>query len=50
MIKRGVIKKKLDSILRTIVWYNKPIIRKCIKNPVVIFKMDGGTCSTIMSV
>lgn len=41
------IQKRVDSILRTIVWYNKPVIRKCIKNPVVIFKMDGGTCSQI---
>lgn len=44
---RKRIKDKLDSILKTIVWYNKPIIKKCIKNPVVIFKMDGGTCSQI---
>lgn len=41
------IKDKLDSILKTIVWYNKPLIRKCIRKPVVIFKMDGGTCSQI---
>ncbi len=46
MLKKRI-KDKLDSILRTIVWYNKPVIRRCIKNPVVIFKMDGGTCSQL---
>lgn len=41
------IRDKLDSILKTIVWYSKPLIQKCIKNPVIIFKMDGGTCSQL---
>lgn len=40
--------EKIDSILRTIVWWCKPLIRKCIKNPAVIFRMDGGTCSQIV--
>lgn len=40
--------KKIDSILRTIVWWCKPLIRKCIKNPAVIYRMDGGTCSQLI--
>ena len=46
MLKKRI-KDKLDSVLKTIVWYNKPLIRKCIRHPVVIFKMDGGTCSQL---
>jgi hypothetical protein len=42
------IAKKIDSILRTLVWYCKPVIRKCIRTPVIIFRMDGGTCSQIV--
>ena len=40
--------EKIDSILRTIVWWCKPLIRKCIKNPAVIYRMDGGTCSQLI--
>lgn len=39
---------KLESILRTLVWWCKPVIKKMIRKPVVIFRMDGGTCSQIV--
>ncbi|MBP3476288.1 MAG: alpha-1,2-fucosyltransferase [Lachnospiraceae bacterium] len=39
---------KFESILKTIVWWCKPLIEKCIRNPAVIFRMDGGTCSQIV--
>jgi hypothetical protein len=42
------IAKKADSILSTLVWWCKPVIQKCIKNPVLIFRMDGGTCSQLV--
>lgn len=41
---------KMESILRTIVWWCKPVIKRMIRKPAVIFRMDGGTCSRIVEI